>query len=144
MTEQIEKIIKMFESANVSKLELEIDNIKLKLEKDNTKSNQEFKDNFYKSNFDNNFKNENMNEIDNNKYIKAPVVGTYYAQRNENAKPFIEIGSKVKKGDVLCIIEAMKVMNEVVSSEDGIILDILVKNDDLVQFDQKMIVLGAL
>ncbi len=134
MTEQIEKIIKIFEKANVSKLELEIENIKLKLEKNDKEINYSTQNN----------KIDTKEEVilENKKYVTSPVVGTYYQGRSEKSAPFIEVGKNVKKGEVLCIIEAMKVMNEVVAPYDGKILEILVNNEDFVQFDQKLIVMG--
>lgn len=138
MIEKIEKIIKMFETASISKLELEVDNIKLKLEK---KSETEDSKKSYLIKNDTDVE-VTTSEVDNNKYVKSPVVGTFYTQRSENSPKFIQVGSRVKKGDVLCIVEAMKVMNEVVASEDGIILDILARNEELVQYNQKLIVLG--
>ncbi|MGL4949253.1 MAG: acetyl-CoA carboxylase biotin carboxyl carrier protein [Anaeroplasmataceae bacterium] len=133
MTEDIEKIIKIFEKANISKLELEVNDIKLKLEKDGIAvNNLQHTPN----------PQQQCEAVDSNIYITAPLVGTYYAQRSEKAKPFIEIGKKVSKGDVLCIIEAMKVMNEVVAPKDCIIKDILIENEQLVEFGQNIIVLG--
>lgn len=143
MTENIEKIIKIFENANISKMELEIDNIKLKLEKDGFQT--EIIGNYHNKDVASKIEQRKttvLNCTDETRLVKSPVVGTYYAQRSEKAKPFVEVGSKVKKGDVLCIIEAMKVMNEVTSPFDGTITEILVKNEELVQFDQIMIVLG--
>ncbi len=141
MIDKIEKIIKMFENASISKLELEVDNIKLKLEKDEKSKDSKHANIVGIDKNINEVKIDNV-EADNNKYVTAPVVGTFYSQRSEKSPKFIEVGSKVKKGDVLCIIEAMKVMNEVLASEDGTVLEILVKNEELVQFGQKLIVLG--
>ncbi len=70
--------------------------------------------------------------------LKAPMVGVFYAAENENAKPFVTVGSKVKKGDVLCIIEAMKLMNEITTDRDGEIVDICVSNGDIVEFGQTL------
>lgn len=85
---------------------------------------------------------EDMQEEEAGTWIQAPLVGTYYAARSADSKPFIEIGQKVKKGDVLCIIEAMKVMNEIHAPCDGIIRSILITNSSMVEFDQKMIRIG--
>ena len=68
--------------------------------------------------------------------IKAPIVGVFYAASSPESPPFVSIGSQVKKGDVLCIIEAMKLMNEVVAEEDGEILDICIKNGDVADYGQ--------
>lgn len=73
--------------------------------------------------------------------IKAPMVGTFYASSSPTAKPFVSVGSKVKKGDVICIIEAMKLMNEVESDVDGEVVAILVDNESMVEFDQPMFII---
>ena len=74
--------------------------------------------------------------------IKSPIVGIFYAFPSPEAEPFVTIGSTVKKGDTLCIIEAMKLMNEFTAEQDGIILDICVKNGDLIEFGQTLFILG--
>lgn len=68
--------------------------------------------------------------------IKAPMVGTFYASPSPDAKPFVAVDSAVKEGDVLCIIEAMKLMNEIKSEIKGKIIDVLIKNGDPVEFGQ--------
>ena len=68
--------------------------------------------------------------------VKSPLVGVYYAASSPDAEPFVSIGSKVKKGDVLCIIETMKLMNEIVAEQDGEIVDVCVKNGDIAEFGQ--------
>ncbi|MCX7883706.1 MAG: acetyl-CoA carboxylase biotin carboxyl carrier protein [Caloramator sp.] len=71
-------------------------------------------------------------------YIKSPIVGTFYSSPNPDSKPYVEIGSKVKKGDVLCIVEAMKLMNEITSEVDGEIVKIMVDNGSLVEYGQPL------
>ena len=68
--------------------------------------------------------------------IKSPMVGVFYEAAAPDSTPFVEIGSKVKKGDVLCIIEAMKLMNEITAKRDGEIVDICVQNGEVVEFGQ--------
>jgi len=68
--------------------------------------------------------------------IKSPLVGVYYAAPSPEAETFVSIGSKVKKGDVLCIIETMKLMNEIVAEQDGEIVDICIKNGDIAEYGQ--------
>jgi len=68
--------------------------------------------------------------------IKSPLVGVYYAAPSPDAETFVSIGSKVKKGDVLCIIETMKLMNEITAEQDGEIVDICIKNGDIAEFGQ--------
>ena len=77
---------------------------------------------------------------DYNKYrdVKSPMVGIFYTAPSPDAEPFVKIGSKVKKGDTLCIIEAMKLMNDVVAEEDGEIVEICAENGSLVEFGQTL------
>lgn len=77
---------------------------------------------------------------DYNKYrdIKSPMVGIFYAAPSPEAEPFVKVGSKVKKGDTLCIIEAMKLMNEITAEQDGEIVDICVKSGEVVEYSQTL------
>ena len=73
--------------------------------------------------------------------VKSPMVGTFYSKSSPTAESFVKIGSKVKKGDILCIIEAMKLMNEIESEFDGEIVDILVKEEEMVEYGQPLFVI---
>jgi acetyl-CoA carboxylase biotin carboxyl carrier protein len=75
------------------------------------------------------------------KVVTAPMVGTFYSAPAPGAKPFVEIGSDVKPGDVLCIIEAMKMMNQIESDKAGKVVSVLVKNGDPVEFGQSLFVI---
>ncbi len=68
--------------------------------------------------------------------VEAPMVGTFYASANPGAKPFVEVGSEVNPGDTLCIIEAMKMMNQIEAEVGGRITSILVSNGEPVEFGQ--------
>ena len=68
--------------------------------------------------------------------VEAPIVGVFYSAPGPDLKPFVDIGSKVKKGDVLCIIEAMKLLNEITAECDGEVVDICVSDGDVVEFGQ--------
>jgi acetyl-CoA carboxylase biotin carboxyl carrier protein len=70
--------------------------------------------------------------------IKSPIVGTFYSKPSPDASPFIKVGDTVKKGQVLCIIEAMKIMNEIESEHDGKITQILAQDAQPVEFDQPL------
>jgi acetyl-CoA carboxylase biotin carboxyl carrier protein len=72
--------------------------------------------------------------------ITAPMVGTYYASASPGAKPFIEIGDEIKVGQVLCIIEAMKMMNQIEADKAGRITSIMARNGDPVEFGQPLFV----
>jgi len=71
--------------------------------------------------------------------VKSPIVGTFYRSSEPDAAPFVEIGSAVKKGQVLCIIEAMKLMNEIDSDYDGVVASIYVENGHPVQYGERLL-----
>lgn len=73
--------------------------------------------------------------------VKAPMVGTFYSSSAPDKPEFVTVGSKVKKGDTICIIEAMKLMNEVEADRDGEIVEILVENEEMVEFDQPLFII---
>lgn len=80
-------------------------------------------------------------QLENIVYIKAPLVGTFYRAPSPESPPFVEVGTEVKKGDTLCIVEAMKVMNEIKAEYDGTVKEILVENGKPVEYGQVMFVL---
>ncbi|MGH8563333.1 MAG: acetyl-CoA carboxylase biotin carboxyl carrier protein [Gammaproteobacteria bacterium] len=73
--------------------------------------------------------------------VTAPMVGTFYLGPSPTSRPFVEVGQRVKRGDVLCIIEAMKVMNQIEADTDGAITAILVENGQPVEYDQPLFVI---
>ncbi len=80
-------------------------------------------------------------EVKEGQFVKSPMVGTFYASGAPDKPPFVKVGDKVKKGQVVCIVEAMKLMNEIESTVDGEIVEILVNNEDMVEFGQKLFVI---
>ena len=78
-------------------------------------------------------------EEENLKIIKSPMVGTFYASSAPNKPPFVKLGDKVKKGQVVCIVEAMKLMNEIESEFDGEVVEICVNNEDIVEYGKPLI-----
>ena len=82
-----------------------------------------------------------LNNIDNLNYksVKSPIIGTAYLAPEPGAKPFVEIGKKIKKGDTVMIVEAMKTMNHVPSTSDGIVKKISVEDGQPVEYDQILI-----
>ena len=73
--------------------------------------------------------------------VKSPMVGTFYLKPSPTSAPYVEVGQKVKKGDVLCIIEAMKLMNEIESEFDGEIKEILVKDEETVEYGKPLFII---
>jgi acetyl-CoA carboxylase biotin carboxyl carrier protein len=74
--------------------------------------------------------------------VKSPMVGTFYRSASPGAKPFVEIGDTIAQGDTLCIVEAMKLMNEIEADATGTIKAILVENGQAVEFGQPLFVIG--
>ena len=137
----IKELTNMLEELNLSEIQIENDKIgKVKVARNNYKqqipnisSNQE--------KTDNDTKNENLINEDEENIIKSPMVGTIYLQPEPDSDPFIKTGDKVKKGQTLLIVEAMKTMNDIVADKNGTIKEILVKNEQPVQFDDPLIII---
>ena len=77
-------------------------------------------------------------KVDSGKAIKAPIVGVFYVAPSPDSAPYVSVGKKVKKGDTVCIIEAMKCMNEIQAEEDGEIVEVLAKDGELVEYGQPL------
>ena len=75
---------------------------------------------------------------DDGSYITSPMVGVAYLAPTENSEPFVKLGDKVKAGDTLCIVEAMKLMNEIPAEFDGTVAEICVQNDQVVEYGTKL------
>lgn len=74
--------------------------------------------------------------------VKAPLVGVFYSAPSPDEKPYVQVGDKVKEGQVLCLIEAMKMMSEITAPRDGVIKEIYVKNQDVVGFEEQLFLIG--
>lgn len=142
-TETIKEIVKVFEDSKLAKMELEIDDMKLKMEKPSTSEvamvMPQMQQPVVASAPIAVSAPAPVVEEKQGYWVKAPIVGTFYQSRAAGSAPFVEIGKHVKKGDVICIIEAMKVMNEIPSPIDGVVAEILVTNESMVEFDQDLI-----
>jgi acetyl-CoA carboxylase biotin carboxyl carrier protein len=135
----IQGIIKDFENSVLTSLELEMDNFKIRLSKQTSQSqpvtvvstspvqNQE----------------QTIPNIPSSSHIcvpvKSPLVGTYFASSTPTGEPFVQVGQRIKKGDVVCIVEAMKIMNEITAPCSGIVERIDVINGQVVGYDQVLI-----
>ncbi|GKX31853.1 acetyl-CoA carboxylase, biotin carboxyl carrier protein [Vallitalea longa] len=105
---------------------LDVDNTKLKQEK---KKNEESE-----VNDDSNMDIEDENAI----VVKSPIVGTFYSAASPDEEDYVKLGDKVTKGKTLCIIEAMKLMNDIEAEISGEIVDIMVKNEEIVEYNQPL------
>lgn len=139
---EIQEIIAVFEASQLSKMELEAGELKLKLEKPTVGEVVNYVQSAPIMMQQAPVCEEASVIIPEKKegyWVKAPIVGTFYQSRAKGSTPFVEIGQHVKKGDVLCIIEAMKVMNEIHSPVDGVVAEILVTDESMVEFDQELL-----
>ena len=150
-TKIIKQVIDIFEHSDVHKLEVEDKEIKIKLEKENhnmvtsipSAAVQESTFAVQNNSMDM-AENVNANEKEEDKgnWIKSPLVGTFYSKPNENSNEYVSVGDSVKKGDTLCIIEAMKVMNEIKAPSSGTVLKINKTDGEMVQFDDDLVLIG--
>ena len=136
--EEIEKLMKMLENSTLSSLEVEENGLRIRLDK-NSPMHEVVKTN---ETLVSSKKEEKVEEKTLGHEITAPLVGTFHQAPYKDAKPFVALGQKVKKGQKLCIIEAMKVMNEITSPYDGIVLEILAKENDVVEFGKPLFLIG--
>ncbi len=147
---EIKQLMEDMENLNLSSLDISLpDGTKINIKKDIEKNVKEYNE----SNKKINIKNENNqidftvqnnkqeNEIENKNILKSPMVGTFYLKPSPTSAPYVEIGKEVKKGDTLCIIEAMKLMNEIESEYDGKIAKILVKDGEPVEYGTQLFVI---
>jgi len=137
--EEIKKLINDMGNSNIDELNIEFpDGIKIgmkKSEKNNVVApsvepkTKEIANNLIKT---------KQEEIENYKIVKSPMVGTFYSKPSPDAKEYVKVGDKVSKGDVLCIVEAMKLMNEIESEFDGEIIEIMVKDGETVEYGKPL------
>ncbi len=150
--EQIKKIMKDMEESKLTELSLEFPDgtkINLKNQVDNkenndkipevTKPNIELRENkIHTEREGKNTPPAKIEDDENIKIVKSPMVGTFYEKPSPDAENYVKLGQKVKKGDILCIIEAMKLMNEIESEFDGEIVEILVKDQEMVDYGKPL------
>ncbi|MGN1051689.1 MAG: acetyl-CoA carboxylase biotin carboxyl carrier protein [Acutalibacteraceae bacterium] len=86
-------------------------------------------------------KNAEENKNQNQRTINSPMVGVFYAAPSPDSDPYVSVGDTVSEGDTVCIIEAMKLMNEITAEESGVIEKILVKNGDVIEYNQPLFVI---
>ena len=134
----IKQIMSEFDQSNVTKMKVEIDDLKIELEKESEKV--EYVKPVEKEKEvieDKQIKQEQATGT----AVKSPIVGGFYSASSPESEPYVTVGKNVKKGDIVCIIEAMKVMNEIKAPCDGTVTSILVENEALVEYDQALMVI---
>ena len=136
--EEIKKLVSLMEESKLNELEVELpDGTKVGMKKNNAKLENTTENVQYLT-----IPNPNTQIVETKKeepqeeykIVKSPMVGTFYSKSAPDAKPYVEVGSKVKKGDILCIVEAMKLMNEIESEFDGEIVEVCVKDGEMVDY----------
>lgn len=149
---EIRELIQAVCESGIAELELERTGVKVRIRKDNPLSQSvQVATNLSDVSLpvqlpdqstvvQNSEKNSSLSKPDesNLHIIRSPIVGTFYDSPKPNAKPFVQVGDQVKAGSVLCIIEAMKLMNEIETDAGGEITEIFVKNNDSVEFGQAL------
>lgn len=154
--DEVKELIDIIDKSSLRCFELESQELKIKMNKNSESFKNDKEESTIKTSENHSFANERVtnhltNEVrekvkneevkekaevvdDNCKIIKSPLVGTFYSAASPGEKPYVTVGDKVKKGDVLCIVEAMKIMNEITSEYDGEIVEIMCKDDDIVEY----------
>lgn len=160
--DEVKELIAIFEKSDMGEMEIKLDGDSVRLgrnasfsvsnsEKETTKtviagSNNDsvttiennsaaFEDTTQDKAFEENLKSDVEDDA---KTVMAPIVGTYYQSQAPDKPPFVKVGDTIAKGDVVCIIEAMKFMNEVVSEVSGKIIEVLVEDGEFVEFGQPL------
>ncbi|HEY4662599.1 MAG TPA: acetyl-CoA carboxylase biotin carboxyl carrier protein [Candidatus Humimicrobiaceae bacterium] len=132
---KIREITSLVESSNIEEIKLEVDGVKISINNPKFRSAGQDITREKVPEHPQEKKPEDIIEV------KSPIVGTFYAAPSPDNPPFVKVGDRVKKGDTLCIIEAMKLMNKINADHEGQITDILVSNENAVEFDQVLMVI---
>ncbi len=137
---EFKNIVKDMEESNLSELSIEFpDGTKISLKKDNLPKNMPVQNVVLSEDKIEQPKIEKTEvEEENYRIIKSPMVGTFYSKPSPSSESFVTVGQKIKKGDILCIVEAMKLMNEIESEFDGEIAEILVKDGEMVDYNKPL------
>lgn len=136
---QIKRLMDDMGDSKLTAIDIEFpDGIKISMKKENTTQKIETVKTTEAPTAQVNINTQNQTTIqpqaEEGKTIKSPMVGTFYSKSSPSATPYVEVGTKVKKGDIVCIIEAMKLMNEIEADVDGEVVEICVNDGDVVDY----------
>ena len=134
-TEKIKSIMKMFEESQISKMDLTDGDLHITLEKD--VEVKQVVPVTVEQTVEDNTQEEKLGTP-----IKSPIVGTYYQSSGAGKEPYVKVGDMIQEGDTICIIEAMKVMNEIKATVSGKVLSIEVQDGQTVEYDQTLMMIG--
>lgn len=133
--EEIKKLIDDMGTANIDELEIEFpEGMKVSMKKNTEKNFQTQTTSKIQVNTESNILNEQEKIEKNYKIIKSPMVGTFYSKSSPDKDTFVKVGDIIKKGQVVCIVEAMKLMNEIESEFDGEVVEICMNDGDVVEY----------
>lgn len=146
---EIKQLMEDMENSSLSSLDISLpDGTKISIQKENNEETKNYTVQSSKTvKIENSEKEEQKifesktSNNENRKIVKAPMVGTFYLKPSPTSEAYVEIGKTVKKGDTLCIIEAMKLMNEIESEFDGKIIEICVKDGEAVEYGKPLFVI---
>ena len=129
--EQIEKLVEIIEKSTLKEITVEEGNLKINLKRENNSEIQNVQKNIER-------KTEIVEEPDEESFITSPIVGTFYSAASPETAAFVRVGDTVKKGQPVCIVEAMKLMNEINCDFDCEIEAVLVSNEQKVEYGQPL------
>ena len=129
--EQIEKLVEIIEKSTLTEITVEEGNLKINLKRENNSEIQNVQKNIER-------KTEIVEEQDEESFITSPIVGTFYSAASPETPAFVRVGDTVKKGQPVCIVEAMKLMNEINCDFDCEIEAVLVSNEQKVEYGQPL------
>jgi acetyl-CoA carboxylase biotin carboxyl carrier protein len=135
--EDLKELIDLLRETDITELQLEKDGTKVRIKRERMLSPMEIQLQRFSS-LQEKVTPQTVEEETRLITITSPIVGTFYRAPSPEAAPFVELGSRVKKGQVLCIVEAMKLMNEIESEIDGTVIKILVENSQPVEYGEPL------
>ncbi len=143
---EIKDLLETISKTDITHLNLEIGNVKIELNRGSKINNSNPTENVIEPKQIEYPVISNKDDVDTNEFkgtrALSPIVGTFYKASSPTSEPFVKVGQKVSKGDILYIIEAMKVINEITADTDGEILEILVEDNQFVEFNQHIMTIG--
>ncbi len=135
--EDLKNLIELLKETDITELQLEKDGTKVKIKREKLLSSLEMSA-LKSTSLHEKLVAETEEETQRLVTITSPIVGTFYRSISPEAAPFVEVGLKVNKGQVLCIVEAMKLMNEIESDADGVVVKVLVENGQPVEYGEPL------
>ncbi len=134
----IKKLVELLEESNLKKIHLRDGDFEVSLEKEDFETSKKTLPHVEKQKPIIQESPSIEKKVDENNYVLSPMVGTFYSSNAPDQPPYVKVGDKVEENTIICIIEAMKVMNEIKANKKGIIKEILIENAQPVEFGTKL------